>query len=120
MAASIYKSSDLSSATYGTPDVSGLIVKSFTKSQSAAVSEVKDDQGSVIAVAVAEPVVDISIEGMRTGSFSATVGGLLAITIPDMPTGGTSIVTKMDTKYQAEQFESVSLSVKHYGTAMSS
>jgi hypothetical protein len=119
MAASIYKSSDLSSAVYGTPNVDGLIVKSLTKSESAAVSEVKDDQGSVIAAAVAEPVIDISIEGMRTGTFNVAVGDLLAITLPGLPTGGTSIVTKMDTKYQSEQFESVSLSVKHYGTTMS-
>jgi len=118
MAANIYRSSAVSSATYGTPDVSGLIVKSLTKSQSAAVSEVKDDQGSVIAVAVADPVTDISIEGMRTGEFNASVGSLLEITLPGLSGGGTSIVTKMDTKYQSEQFESVSLSVKHYGTVM--
>ena len=118
MAANIYRAAAVSEATYGTPTVTGLIVKSLTKSQSAAVSEVKDDQGSVIAVAVADAVTDISIEGMRTGAFSASVGDLLEITIPDLPTGGTSIVTKMDTKYQAEQFESVSLSVKHYGTVM--
>lgn len=119
MAANIYRSSAVSSATYGTPDVSGLIVKSLNLSESTSLSEVKDDQGSVVAVAASEPVTEISVEGMRTGSFSSTVGGLLSLSIPGMPSGGTTIVTKMDTKFTAEQFESVSLSARHYSTTMS-
>ena len=44
MAASIYRSTAVSAATYGTPDVSGLIVTGFSISESADVQEVKDDQ----------------------------------------------------------------------------
>lgn len=118
MAASIYRSSAVSSATFGTPDVSGLIVTGLTKSESTSLSEVKDDQGAVVAVAVSDPVTEISIEGMRTGSFSATVGGTLSISGANLPTGGTTIVTKMDTKFAAEQFETISLSARHYSTTM--
>jgi hypothetical protein len=118
MAASIYRSSAVSSATFGTPDVSGLIVTGLTKSESTSLNEVKDDQGAVVAVAASEPVTEISIEGMRTGSFSATVGGTLSISGAGLPSGGTTIVTKLDTKFAAEQFESMSLSARHYGATM--
>jgi len=118
MAASIYRSAAVSTATYGTPDISGLIIKSFNISESASLSEVKDDQGSVVAVAVSEPVKDISIEGMKTGSFSQTVGGALTVALPGGSLGGTTIVTKLDTKYAAEQFESFSLTAKNYLVTM--
>ena len=118
MAASIYRSSAVSSATFGTPDVSGLIVTGLTKSESTSLSEVKDDQGGVVAVAASEPVTEISIEGMRTGTFSATVGGTLSISGAGLPSGGTTIVTKLDTKFAAEQCESMSLSARHYSTTM--
>lgn len=118
MAASIYRSSAVSEATYGTPDITGLIVKSFNISESAPITEVKDDQGSVIAVAVGEIVKDISIEGMKTGEFSQNVGGALTITMPGDALTGTTIVTKVDTKYAAEQFESFSLTAKNYSATM--
>ena len=118
MAASIYRSSAVSSATFGTPTVSGLIVTGLTTSESTSLSEVKDDQGAVVAVAASEPVTEISIEGMRTGTFAATVGGTLSISGANLPTDGTTIVTKMDTKFAAEQFETMSLSARHYGTTM--
>lgn len=118
MAASIYRSSAVSTATYGTPTVSGLIVKNFSISDSASLTEVKDDQGSVVAVAVGEPVQDITIDGMKTGSFTQTVGGALTISIPGVASGGTTIVTKVDTKFAAEQFESFSLTAKHYSATL--
>ena len=118
MAASIYRSAAVSTATYGTPDVTGLIVKSFNVSDSASLTEVKDDQGSVVAVAVGEPVQDISIEGMKTGAFTQNVGGALTMTIPGIASGGTTIVTKVDTKFAAEQFESFSLTAKHYAASL--
>jgi len=118
MAASIYRSTAVSSATFGTPDVSGLIVTGLTKSESTSLSEVKDDQGSVVAVAASEPVTEISIEGMRTGTFAATVGGTLSISGAGLPSGGTTIVTGLDTTFAAEQFESVSLTARHYSTTM--
>jgi len=118
MAASIYRSTAVSSAVYGTPTVTGLIVKSFNVSDSASLTEVKDDQGSVVAVAVSEPVQDISIEGMKTGAFTQTVGGALTMTIPGIAAGGTTIVTKVDTKFAAEQFESFSLTAKHYAASL--
>jgi hypothetical protein len=118
MAASIYRSAAVSTATYGTPTVAGLIVKSLNVSDSASLTEVKDDQGSVVAVAVGEPVQDISIEGLKTGSFTETVGGALTLTIPGIASGGTTIITKIDTKFAAEQFESFSLTAKHYPVTM--
>jgi len=118
MAATIYRSSAVSTATYGTPTVSGLIVKNFNVSDSASLTEVKDDQGSVVAVAVGEPVQDITIDGMKTGSFTQTVGGALTISIPGVASGGTTIVTKVDTKFAAEQFESFSLTAKHYSATL--
>jgi hypothetical protein len=118
MAASIYRSTAVSSATFGTPDVSGLIVTGLTLSESTSLSEVKDDQGTVVAVAASEPVTEISIEGMRTGSFAATVGGTLSISGAGLPSGGTTIVTGLDKTFAAEQFESISLTARHYDTAM--
>lgn len=118
MAASIYRSSAVSSAAYGTPDITGLIVKSFNISESSPISEVKDDQGSVIAVAVGDAVKDISIEGMKTGSFTQTLGGALTITMPGAALTGTTIVTKIDTKFAAEQFESFALTAKNYSATM--
>ena len=119
MPASIYRSSAVSNAVYGTPDVSGLIVTGFTVSESADTSEVKDDQGSVVAVAVGEPKQEISIEGMRTGSFSQSVGDALTITMPTGTTlGATTIVTSIETSFAAEEFEKISISAVSYGTAM--
>lgn len=120
MAATLYRHSDLGTAEYGTPDVSGVIVTSFSVNQTAALSEVKDDQGGVVAVAVAEPIQEISIEGMRTGSFSATVGGTLSITMPaSVSLGATTIVTGLTSNFAAEQFETVSLTARSYEAAMS-
>ena len=65
-----------------------------------------------------EPVKDISIEGMKTGSFSQSVGGALTVALPGGSLGGTTIVTKVDTKYAAEQFESFSLTAKNYSATM--
>lgn len=119
MAASIYRSSAVSSATYGTPDVSGLIVTGFSISESADVQEVKDSQGSVVAVAVGEPIQEVSVEGMRTGSFSLTVGGTASITMPaGTSLGSTTICTSLETSFAAEQFETVSATLRSYGTAM--
>lgn len=120
MAASLFRTTALATATYGTPSVSGLIVTSFSVNESAALTEVKDDQGSIVAVAVAEPIKEISIEGMRTGSFTATVGATLAVVMPaSVALGATTIVTGLESKFASEQFETVSLSAKSYVAAMS-
>ena len=120
MAATLYRSSAVSSAEYGTPDVTGLIVTSFSVNETAALSEVKDDQGGVVAVAVAEPIQEISIEGMRTGTFNASVGSALTITMPSsVDLGATTIVTGLTTNFASEQFETVSLTARSYQTAMS-
>lgn len=120
MAATLYRSAAVSSAEYGTPDVSGLIVTNFSVNETAALSEVKDDQGGVVAVAVAEPIQEISIEGMRTGSFSATVGSALTVTMPASVTlGATTIVTGLTSTFAAEQFETVSITARSYKVSMS-
>ena len=120
MAATLYRHTDLGTATYGTPTVAGLICTSFSVNDSASLSEVKDSQGGVVAVAVSEVIKEISIEGMRTGSFSADVGDTLAITMPASVTlGATTIVTGLTSNFAAEQFETVSLTARSYTAAMS-
>lgn len=120
MAATLYRSSAVSTAEYGTPEVSGMIVTSFSISETTSPSEFKDDQGNVIAVAVPEPIQELSIEGMRTGAFSATVGSALTVTMPEsVELGATTIVTGLTTNFAAEQFETISLAARSYKTAMS-
>lgn len=117
--ASIYRSSAVSNAAYGTPDVSGLIVTGFSVNETASVTETKDDQGSVVAVAVSDTIKEISISGMRTGSFSQTVGGALSITMPAGTTlGATTIVTGLTTTFAAEQFETLEVTAKSYSATM--
>ena len=119
MAATLYRSSAVSTATYGTPTVSGLIVTSFSVNDTASLSEVKDSQGGVVAVAVSEVIKEISIEGMRTGSFSADVGDTLSVTMPASVTlGATTLVTGLTTNFAAEQFETVSLTARSYSATM--
>jgi hypothetical protein len=119
MAATLYRSTPVASAEYGCPTISGMIVTSFSVSETTSPAEFKDDQGNVIAVAVPEPIQELSIEGMRTGSFSATVGSALAITMPQsVDLGATTIVTGLTTNFAAEQFETVSLTARSYQTAM--
>lgn len=119
MAATLYRSSAVSTAEYGTPDISGVICTSFSVNETAALTEVKDDQGGVVCVAVAEPIQEISIEGMRTGSFTASVGSTLSITMPASVTlGSTTIVTGLTSNFASEQFETVSLTARSYATAM--
>jgi len=120
MAATLYRSTAVSSAEYGTPEVSGMICTSFSVNETAGLTEVKDSVGGVVAVAVAEPIQELSLEGMRTGSFSATVGGLLSVTMPgSVDLGATTIVTGLTSNFAAEQFETVSLTARSYQTAMS-
>jgi hypothetical protein len=119
MAASLYRSTPVSEASYGCPTVSGMICTSFSVNETAALSEFKDSQGGVVAVAVSESVQELSLEGMRTGSFSATVGGLLSVTMPDsVDLGATTIVTGLTSNFASEQFETVSLTARSYQTAM--
>jgi hypothetical protein len=118
MAASLYRNSDLQNATYGTPPISGMIVTAFSINETAAITETKDDQGAVVAVAVAEPISEISFEGMRTGEFALTVGGLLSVTLPGV-TGGTTIVTGFTTNYAAEAFETLSGTARRYEASLS-
>ena len=119
MPASIYRSSAVSNAAYGTPSVSGIICTGFTVSESADTSEVRDDQGSVVVVSVSEAKQEISIEGMRTGSFSQGVGDALTITMPTGTSlGATTIVTSVETSFAAEEFEKISISAVSYETAM--
>jgi hypothetical protein len=119
MAATLYRSTAVSTAEYGTPDVSGLIVTSFSVNTTAGLTEVKDDQGGVVAVAVAEPIQEISIEGMRTGTFNASVGSALTVTMPaSVNLGATTIVTGLTSNFASEQFETVSLTARSYETAM--
>jgi len=74
----------------------------------------------VVAVAVGEPIQEVSVEGMRTGSFSLTVGGTASITMPTgTELGATTICTSLETSFAAEQFETVSATLRSYGTAMS-
>jgi hypothetical protein len=118
--ASIFKSTAVANATYGTPDVAGLIVTSFSVSETTSPTQFKDDQGTVIAIAIPEAVQEISIEGMRTGSFTATVGATLAITMPASVTlGATTVVTGLTTNFASEQFETVSMTAQSFKTAMS-
>ena len=119
MAASLYRSTPVSEASYGCPTVSGMICTSFSVNETAALSEFKDSQGGVVAVAVSESVQELSLEGMRTGSFSATVGGLLSVTMPDsVDLGATTIVTGLTSNFASEHFETVSLTARSYQTAM--
>jgi hypothetical protein len=119
MALSLFRSTPIANATYGTPDVSGLIVESFSVSETTSPTEQKDDQGNIIAVAVPDAVMEISIEGMRTGSFSQTVGGLLSVTMPSGITlGATTIVTGLTTTFASEQFEKISVAARSYKTQM--
>ena len=119
MAASIYRASAISDATYGTPTVSGLVCTSFSISESTSPAQFKDDQGTVIAIAIPEPIQEISIEGMRTGTFSVTVGDTLAITMPaSVDLGATTVVTGLTTTYAAEAFETVSMTAQSFKTAM--
>jgi hypothetical protein len=119
MAATLYRSTAVSTAEYGTPSVSGIICTSFSVNETASLSEVKDDQGGVVAVAMSEVIKEISIEGMRTGTFSASVGSALTITMPgSVDLGATTIVTGLTTNFAAEQFETVSLTARSYETAM--
>jgi hypothetical protein len=119
MALSLYRSTPIANAVYGTPDVSGLIVESFSVSETTSPTEVKDDQGNIIAVAVPDAVMEISIEGMRTSTFAQTVGGLLSITMPSGITlGATTIVTGLTTTFASEQFEKISVAARSYKTAM--
>jgi hypothetical protein len=120
MALSLYRSTPIANAFYGCPDVSGLIVESFSVSETTSPTEQKDDQGNIIAVAVPDAVMEISIEGLRTGSFSQTVGGLLSVTMPTGITlGATTIVTGLTTTFASEQFEKISVAARSYKTAMS-
>jgi hypothetical protein len=120
MAASLYRSTPVSEASYGCPTVSGMICTSFSVNETAALSEFKDSQGGVVAVAVSESVQELSLEGMRTGTFAATVGGLLSVTMPDsVDLGATTIVTGLTSNFASEQFETVSLTARSYQTAMS-
>jgi hypothetical protein len=117
--AKIYRSTAVSNAAYGTPDISGLIVTAFSVNETASVTETKDDQGGVVAVAVSDSIKDISISGMRTGSFSQTVGGTLSITMPaGTSLGATTIVTGITTSFAAEQFETIEVTAKSYSTTM--
>ena len=119
MAASIYRASAISNATYGCPTVSGLICTNFSVSETTSPVQFKDDQGTVIGIAVPEPIQEISIEGMRTGSFAVTVGSTLAITMPDsVDIGATTVVTGLTSTFAAEQFETVSLTAQSFKTAM--
>jgi hypothetical protein len=119
MALSLYRSTPVANAFYGTPDVSGLIVESFSVSETTSPTEQKDDQGNIIAVAVPDAVMEITIEGMRTGSFSQTVGGLLSVTMPaGITLGATTIVTGMTRNFASEQFEKISVAARSYKTAM--
>ena len=121
MAATLYRSTAISSAEYGTPDVSGLIVTSFSVNETAGLTEVKDDQGGVVAVAVSEVIKEISIEGMRTGEFTAAVGSTLSITMPEsVELGETTIVTGLTSNFAAEQFETVSMTARSYENSMTS
>jgi hypothetical protein len=120
MAATLYRHSDLANSSYGCPTVSGFMTTSFSVNETASLSEVKNDQGSIRAVAVSEVVKEISVEGMRTGAFSASVGSLLSINMPEsVDLGATTIVTGLTTNFAAEQFETVSLTARSYETAMS-
>jgi len=120
MAATLYRSTPVSEASYGCPTVSGMICTSFSVNETAALSEFKDSQGGVVAVAVSETVQELSLEGMRTGTFAATVGGLLTVTMPDSVTlGETTIVTGLTTNFASEAFETVSLTARSYQTEMS-
>lgn len=119
MAATIYRSSAISGAAYGCPEVSGLICTSFSVSETTSPKQFTDDQGTVIGMAVPEPIQEISMEGIRTGSFSVTVGDLLAITMPAGVTlGATTIVTGLTTTYAAEQLEKISMKAQSFKTAM--
>jgi hypothetical protein len=57
---------------------------------------------------------------MRTGSFTASVGSTLSITMPASVTlGATTIVTGLTTNFASEQFETVSLTARSYEASMS-
>lgn len=97
-----------------------MIVTGFSISDTADVKEVKGPQGEVLAVAVAEPIKEIKVDGMRTGAFALTVGGLATIAMPEgHDLGATTICTNLATTYAAQEFEKISATLKSYVTAMS-
>ena len=117
--ASIFRSSAVSNAAYGCPEVTGLICTAFSINETASVTETKDDQGGVVAVAVSDSIKDITFSGIRTGSSSLTVGGALSITMPaGTSLGATTIVTGITTSFAAEQFENFEATAKSYSATM--
>jgi hypothetical protein len=120
MALSLYRAPEVSGASYATPPIAGLIVTSLSVAETTSPTEFKDAEGNVIAVAVPDPIQEISFEGMRTGNFTMAVGALLSITMPEsVELGETTIVTGLTTNFASESFETISGSARSYKTAMS-
>lgn len=115
----IYRATEIANAYFGVPPVSGLIPDNLTVTETVSPTEVKDSVGNVVAVAVPESVLEISVSGLRTGTFAATVGSTLAITMPEsIDLGATTIVTGNTTTFAGEQFERIDMTARSYKTAM--
>jgi hypothetical protein len=116
MAATIYKSSGVSSIEFGTPDITGLVVTSFSRSRSADPVELRNGDGDVVAVAIPETIGELTIEGVANGATLPTVGGILSIAGLDLE--GTVIVNSIEESYESENFRTLSISAREYNGTM--
>jgi altronate dehydratase len=118
MAATIFKSSSVTDIEFGTPDITGLVVTSYSRARNASPVELKNGDGDVVAVAIPETIGELSIEGVTNGAANPTVGGILSIS--DIETSGTVIVNSVTESYTAENFKTVSISAREYNGTMTS
>lgn len=116
MPATIYKASGVSSIEFGTPNITGLVVTSFSRARSADPVELRDGDGDVQAVAIPATIGELTIEGVTNGVSTPTVGGVLSLS--GITTTGTVIVNSIEESMETESFKTLSISAREYNGTM--
>lgn len=121
MAATVYKSTTAADLVYQMVNEDGIVLTNLNQNVQSLVSEVRDAENEVQAVAISGTTNEISLEGYTNGTIAATVGGLLTLansTDLGGMSGGTVIVKTVSFSHAQGEFQKVSISATKYASTM--
>jgi hypothetical protein len=119
--ATTYSTAAAADLVFTLTNEAGIILTDISQNVQSVVTEVRDAENEVVAVAQSGMTNEISINGYANGSIAATVGAILTLsndTDLGGMSGGTIIVKSVSFSHGQGEFQKVSISATKYGSTM--
>lgn len=100
--------------TFSLSNESGILVQSFSETRNTEKTEVKNNSGEVVGLALFNPTDSLSWSGTVTGTYSVTAGAVLTTLANATSTSGKIVVESVGLKRGSTEFLTVDVSATRY------